>query len=90
MPRVPCDHSGRGFRGIRQLLPCKSVATAGGFPGIPVRNSRKEREDGRTALTELIMRWEYIITGKHACEFMRKKAISPVSMKLLNFSVQFE
>ena len=39
-PRVPCYHCGYGFR---QLLPCKLIATAGGFPGIPVRNDRKER-----------------------------------------------
>ena len=30
-PRVFRYHSGRGFQGIRQLLPCKSIATAGGF-----------------------------------------------------------
>ena len=41
LPRVLCDDSGRGFRGNRELLPCKSTATAGGFLGIPVRNGRK-------------------------------------------------
>ena len=41
--RLLCNHSGRGSRGNRQLLPCKSTATAGGFPGIPVRNGCKER-----------------------------------------------
>ena len=41
--RVLCGHSGRRFRQIRQLLPLIYMATAGGFPGIPIRNGRKER-----------------------------------------------
>ena len=42
VPRILCNHSGRGFRGnASQLLPCKSISTASGFPGIPVRNGRK-------------------------------------------------
>ena len=32
-----------GFRGIHQLLILIYMATAGGFPRIPVRNGRKER-----------------------------------------------
>ena len=32
-----------GFRGSSQLLPCKSIATPVGFPGINVRNGCKER-----------------------------------------------
>ena len=36
---VPCDRSGRG---IRQQLILIYMATAGGFPGIPVRNGSKE------------------------------------------------
>ena len=40
--RVFGDHSKRGFRGIRQLLLLIYMATTGGFPGIPVRNGRKE------------------------------------------------
>ena len=42
MPRIPGEHNGWGFRGIRQRLPCKSIATAGGFP---VRNGRNECRD---------------------------------------------
>ena len=45
MPCVLYDDSGRGFRGIRQLLQCKSIATAGWFPGTPVGNDRKEHGD---------------------------------------------
>ena len=40
--RVLGYHSGRGFHRIRQPLSCISIATSGGFPGIPVRNGRKE------------------------------------------------
>ena len=37
--RALCYHFGRGFRGIRQLLTCKSIATAGGFPGMVAKNT---------------------------------------------------
>ena len=42
-PGIP-DRSGRGFQGVRQLLLLIFMATAGGFPGIPVWNGHKERE----------------------------------------------
>ena len=34
MHRALCDHSGRGFRVIRQMLILINIVTAGGFPGI--------------------------------------------------------
>ena len=48
MPRILCNDSGLGFRVIRQLLLCQSIATAGGFPGIHVRNAHKEHVDNHT------------------------------------------
>ena len=40
---ILCYHSGRGFRGMGQLLLLIYMATPGRFPRISVRSSRKER-----------------------------------------------
>ena len=45
MPRFLCDHSGRGFRGIRLMLLLICMETASGFSGISIWDGRKERED---------------------------------------------
>ena len=42
LSRVLCDHSGRGFRGICQLLLLICMARAGSFPWIPAWNRHKE------------------------------------------------
>lgn len=41
LPHGLCYHSRQGFRGIRQLLPRKSIATVGGVPRIPIWTGRK-------------------------------------------------
>ena len=42
-PLVLCDHFGREFQGICQLLLSKPIATTSGFPGIHIWNGDKER-----------------------------------------------
>ena len=39
---ILCNHCGWNFRGIRQLLLLTYMATAGGFPRIPIQNGHKE------------------------------------------------
>ena len=41
-PHILCNHFGWGFKGIHQLLLLLYAATAGSFPGIPIRDGHKE------------------------------------------------